>query len=229
MKYKITIPKPCHENWNDMTSTQRGAFCNACKKEVIDFTNTSSTSIYNSIKHKKHSCGKFKPEQLNTTLQSTSNLKIKTPLVFTFSIIVFTALPVVAQQKVKTVIVDNKTTYHQHIHQQKETDTLIIKGNISDQEIPLPNAIIIYKNHQDLQTQSDLDGNFELEIPRAYLEKKSKLIVSFVGYMPKEVDVKESKTVYQINMTNNEAILGEVVVVRKLTFFRWVGNLFRKK
>lgn len=41
----INIPEPCHENWSKMTPTQRGAFCSACSKEVIDFTDKSATEI----------------------------------------------------------------------------------------------------------------------------------------------------------------------------------------
>lgn len=31
---KISIPKPCNENWNEMTPDQQGAFCKVCSKVV---------------------------------------------------------------------------------------------------------------------------------------------------------------------------------------------------
>jgi hypothetical protein len=37
-KLQISIPEPCHENWHTMTPTQQGRFCNACAKEVVDFS-----------------------------------------------------------------------------------------------------------------------------------------------------------------------------------------------
>jgi hypothetical protein len=34
----ISINEPCHEDWATMTETQKGAFCQKCALEVIDFT-----------------------------------------------------------------------------------------------------------------------------------------------------------------------------------------------
>ncbi|EDM43528.1 hypothetical protein SCB49_00725 [unidentified eubacterium SCB49] len=45
---KISIPEPCHEDWNKMTTTERGAFCKVCTKEVIDFTKKIDEDI---VKH----------------------------------------------------------------------------------------------------------------------------------------------------------------------------------
>ena len=41
----ISIKEPCHEDWTKMTPTQKGAFCQACALEVIDFTDKSPYEI----------------------------------------------------------------------------------------------------------------------------------------------------------------------------------------
>jgi outer membrane protein OmpA-like peptidoglycan-associated protein len=71
MKMHIHLPKPCHENWSEMTVTEQGKFCNACQKEVVDFTILSDIEILGIIKQKPFSiCGRFKENQLDKELIS---------------------------------------------------------------------------------------------------------------------------------------------------------------
>jgi hypothetical protein len=65
--FKITIPKPCHANWSEMTPTQQGAFCGSCNKEVIDFTKMTDEEIQNYFLHKNQNktCGHFRKEQIH--------------------------------------------------------------------------------------------------------------------------------------------------------------------
>ena len=41
----ISIPKPCHEDWNKMTPDAKGAFCASCQKSVYDFSNKTDQEI----------------------------------------------------------------------------------------------------------------------------------------------------------------------------------------
>ncbi len=63
----ISIPEPCSENWNEMTPTQKGAYCQKCALEVIDFTDKSSEEIRDVLKSEMGSrvCGHIRPSQLN--------------------------------------------------------------------------------------------------------------------------------------------------------------------
>ncbi|MFB9078576.1 energy transducer TonB [Flavobacterium procerum] len=67
-KYKITIPKPCKKDWNQMTPTGDGRFCMNCSKTVIDF----SVMLPEEIQHffiqnqNERICGRFKDSQLQT-------------------------------------------------------------------------------------------------------------------------------------------------------------------
>lgn len=65
----ISIPEPCHENWNDMSITEKGRFCSSCSKVVVDFTNRSKASILqeylNSDQNGEKLCGVFKNSQLD--------------------------------------------------------------------------------------------------------------------------------------------------------------------
>lgn len=64
---KISIPKPCNENWNDMTPEQQGAFCKVCAKVVVDFSSMSDEEVigYFEQKREEKTCGRFRASQLS--------------------------------------------------------------------------------------------------------------------------------------------------------------------
>ncbi|MEC4004163.1 hypothetical protein OX283_005815 [Flavobacterium sp. SUN052] len=69
-KYKITIPKPCHEDWDAMAPERNGRFCSSCTKVVVDFTKMKTTEIqsYFIENQGKNICGRFKTEQLDSII-----------------------------------------------------------------------------------------------------------------------------------------------------------------
>ncbi len=66
--YKISIPEPCSENWNKMTPTDTGRFCQQCTKNVIDFTGMTNEeiSLYLMQHKEERVCGRFKQQQLSS-------------------------------------------------------------------------------------------------------------------------------------------------------------------
>lgn len=64
MKFKLNIPEPCHEDWQQMSPTQKGKFCESCQKEVIDFTKLSASEIAQKTKNATQLCGRFTSTQL---------------------------------------------------------------------------------------------------------------------------------------------------------------------
>jgi hypothetical protein len=74
-KHKITIPKPCHEDWNKMTANDNGRFCGSCSKNVVDFTNMSADEIQVCFQQHSNVCGRFKNSQLDSlTIQIPSRV-----------------------------------------------------------------------------------------------------------------------------------------------------------
>jgi hypothetical protein len=65
-KYKITIPEPCHEDWNKMTPNDNGRFCGSCSKTVVDFTNKLPDEIQAYFLQHTNVCGRFKKSQLDS-------------------------------------------------------------------------------------------------------------------------------------------------------------------
>lgn len=68
MKPIITIPKPCHENWNLMTAAEQGRHCKVCSKTVIDFTQKTDVEIASYIAERENEkmCGRFRNDQIET-------------------------------------------------------------------------------------------------------------------------------------------------------------------
>ena len=62
----LSIPKPCHENWDTMLPNEKGRHCFSCQKTVVDFTKMTDTQIINFFqKYKSSTCGRFLETQLN--------------------------------------------------------------------------------------------------------------------------------------------------------------------
>lgn len=76
-KQKITIPEPCHENWDKMVPKENGRFCMSCSKTVIDFTAMLPAEIQQFFIQNENEkiCGRFRKSQLETiTIQIPSRV-----------------------------------------------------------------------------------------------------------------------------------------------------------
>ena len=65
---KISIPEPCHEDWNKMIPNEKGRFCESCSKTVVDFTTMLPDDIkYYFLENRgKSICGRMKQSQLDS-------------------------------------------------------------------------------------------------------------------------------------------------------------------
>lgn len=63
---QVDIAEPCHENWNQMSPTEKGAFCGKCQIDVVDFSNKTALEVKQILSDNigKHLCGRFKKVQL---------------------------------------------------------------------------------------------------------------------------------------------------------------------
>ena len=61
---QLTIPEPCHEDWNTMTPELKGRHCSVCEKTVFDFTTKTDEYIVKTFEQDNKLCGRFKNSQL---------------------------------------------------------------------------------------------------------------------------------------------------------------------
>lgn len=111
---KISIPKPCHEDWEAMTPNLQGRHCTACTKTVVDFTSMPDEAIKYFLlrQQEKTLCGRFRNEQLqriSITLPQNI-LQIHLPLwkqfltacLLAFSSMLFSCNAVIDQHKIES-------------------------------------------------------------------------------------------------------------------------------
>ena len=62
---KISVPKPCNENWDKMLPEDQGRFCLKCTKTVVDFSNKTKEEVHAFFRETTEKvCGRFESSQL---------------------------------------------------------------------------------------------------------------------------------------------------------------------
>jgi len=161
---QISIPTPCHENWDAMTHADKGRFCGSCQKKVFDFTKSSDREIALVLKNANNACGRFTIHQLNRDLVIP---KEKSSLWMAASAAIVSFLTIgnnniFAQTPVNTEQTDSKTDEIKSITPIESP--FIITGTVSDESgMFLPGAKISIRN-TDIKTVTDFDGKFSLKV-----------------------------------------------------------------
>lgn len=232
MKYTITIPEPCHENWENMTATAKGRLCDSCKKEVIDFSNTSRAMLSQKLDSGAKLCGRFRPDQLNRSIRSRKGNAIKQSGALVASVALLSGIaPVIAQDHVPTPteIVMGRIAVQDDVGTKPiTTDDSIVSGKVSDSQGPLPGVKIILRGSK-IETQTDFDGNFSLTIPQDSLKFNAVLDVLHIGYQPKTIAINKTTSDLKVVLTMEDYIMGEIAIVDKPNLFDKIGSPFKGK
>lgn len=234
-KLNISIPEPCHEDWNNMTSTQKGRFCEVCTKEVVDYTSFSDEQLIKYLNREQHLCGRFNKQQLNRDLVLDRKKRNNFSSYITaslFSIFLFNSNVTKAQEKPKTEQTDKKYTSIP-LPNTLAKDSITISGTVLDENnLPLPGATILIKGSKT-GTSTDFDGVFSLKC-----KKSDHIKISYIGYETKYIIATQINSINLIPDTSLEEIVitggigykrthitGGVTYLKK----RWiVGNLFTR-
>lgn len=160
---KITIAEPCQENWNKMTSVEKGKHCEVCSKNVVDFTGKSDEEIYKHVTKNNNSCGRFNKTQLNREIKlerkSAFNLlPYAASLLLPLSLMqTISATPKNASNKEFTSLGIGKFSPKTSIRAQIITKGIVSDGNGN----PLANVKII-SNETEASTWTATDGSYKI-------------------------------------------------------------------
>ncbi|MFP3599207.1 hypothetical protein [Chryseobacterium sp. SIMBA_029] len=136
---KITIPKPCHENWETMTPEEKGRFCSVCSKTVRDFTLASDQEIIEVLSHSSEDiCGNFYESQLNRNLHYSYINSVFMKFAVGFILTAGGLVSVNAQQKkphdtLQTEEIKDVVLYRVYGHKNEKKllgSTTVIPGNL---------------------------------------------------------------------------------------------------
>lgn len=204
----LHIADPCHEKWDEMTLVEKGKFCAACSKQVIDFTLMSDQQILNyfSKPNDSSTCGRFANDQLQRPLIPMHHDKKRSwwaaavmPLMLFFNKTYSQGKAEVKQDttvnctndhiimgKIAPAVLQGEVT--PFINPDANSKTIKLKGTVLDENREAIIGAYIRLAEKDIRTSSDEQGNFEFYVPYKR-HVKGTLLISSAGYKIKEIPV----------------------------------------
>lgn len=211
-KLQISIPEPCHENWHNMKPTEQGRFCNACAKEVVDFSMMTDTELLNyftNITHEKV-CGRALPSQLERTINLPKEPKKRLFWYWNYIVMFFMffskANTVKAQGGVKRVTEISNTPACK-VGETVKSSSRVISGKVTDIDgNPVSFATIKIKGSPK-GLSADANGGYLTRVKFDDI-----LVFSGVGFKETEVHVGIQTSLNTFLEKAPQQSLGEVVV-----------------
>lgn len=239
MSIKVTVPKPCSENWQNMERREQSRYCSTCQKCVIDFTNFSDTELVAYFRATDNTvCGRFNRYQLDKLLivkkiNSNKKLNLFSTLMLV-STIGFSNNIKENLQRPLTLVQEKKNPKDNGEAKKaiscKEFGPVNIKGKVYDCETKeaLQYAAVSVKGTK-IGTLTDKAGNFDLLIPSEYNNADAVILVHYTGYLAKEYKLSSIKNEnWEIGLSGI-VLTGEVLITRKPTIWTKFVRLFKRK
>ncbi len=197
-KIQLSIPEPCHQNWHKMNPAEQGRFCNACAKQVVDFSNMSDTQVlsyFSTLKDEKV-CGRAYPDQLERAITVPKTPKKKLFWYWNYITMLFLFFSKTDSAKVQGKVVCVKETKLNkpavgdtviiHINQLKKITVKndgVINGKITDNNrAPIAGVTVKIKD-SEIAVTTDEKGFYKIKVN----SKFDKLQISAAGFQTKEI------------------------------------------
>jgi len=206
----VAVPKPCHEKWENFSTTAIGGYCSSCEKEVIDFTLWDEERIkrhFNSNQNKS-TCGRFKPAQLKmypSAPKAGRPWHVASVLTFLLLLLTRPSEAQTSRKKADIVKVD-KENAEQHADTLR---SLRVFGVVKDSESPIPGANVL-RVGTETGTVTDADGKFSLWIDN--YSSSDSLEISFIGFNTKRIPIPRNSQPVEVVVELDYSVLGGIVV-----------------
>jgi len=210
-KIQLSIPEPCHENWDQMTPTQQGRFCNACAKQVIDFSEMTDSEVLNYFSKVKNEkvCGRAYPDQLDRTIAALPTKKIYWYWNYVIALFLLLAKSngSKAQSRKGMIVPRPVGTVNLQATKTPAAKQFIIHDFVADehgQAIPFASIRLLNSN---IGVIADENGKFTLAIDQL----NSTIEVSALNYETKQVVI-YNESAREIVLTRSTELMKEVVI-----------------
>jgi hypothetical protein len=219
-KLQVTIPTPCHEDWNKMTPAEKGRFCGSCQKVVMDFTSMSDAQIIAYFKRPaENTCGRFYNDQLYRDMVPAKKRLPWIKYFFQIAVpaLLFSSRAASQGKPVKGETVSiirtlegrvGKVALSDERPQAKDPESYHVRGRVTDAKgegVPFATVAV---NNTSNAVQADVHGKFIIEVK----DPNGKLLVSAAGYVSQVVSVNSRRTVPVNLMASGDQIYGDVVI-----------------
>jgi|GEM_PF-5667175 len=197
---QISIPTPCHEDWNKMSPQEQGRFCDKCCKTVVDFSNKSPLEVQEILLSRANEkmCGRFKTDQLrkpvrlNIPFQSIGNRLSAAQVFFVALLFAFgTTLFSCTTHKNETVGKLSLTEWD-YTTAAVDSDSMVTTTGVMLIEVPEipfieeeeePAEVITCTEQTKLETQFDTSINLpEVEVSESSYAFGGSFMVGGIGY-----------------------------------------------
>jgi hypothetical protein len=147
----VKIENACSEKWNEMAPTEKGAFCQVCATNVIDFTNKSSLEIKQLLLANSGNsvCGRIKEqqlEQLNTEFelwQMSTKQTMQRAMIFSLLVVFGLTLFSCETEKDKQAIQALQASVSQVIETNDAKISPVVQVSQTSEAVNLPELIYI--------------------------------------------------------------------------------------
>ena len=235
----IQIPRPCHENWNNMTPDDQGRFCGSCKKIVVDFTVMSDKELLDYISNVagQHTCGRFSNHQLNTDIKTTPGKK-RFSWAYVWNVLLASLLATESyaqgepqiKKKPEVHLPDVSPTVGTIALRERDTvpakmvQGVILKSNTNE---PLQYAYVTIKGTSKT-TVCNERGEFKISVE----DKDSVMLeIASVGYKTQTLAINKNSNVVNVRVLMEDDIMelmGITAVAYHYTFKQKVKRFFRR-
>lgn len=225
-KIQLDVSRPCHEDWNQMTDSEKGKFCNSCQKHVIDFTGMNDAQLIAFFRKPTNGsvCGRFMSDQLQRDIILPKKRIPWFKYFFQFALPAFVfSLKAKGQTSSSGIIGDTVMAYnncHMPATNNKLPDLLIksrtINGRVVDaNENPVPYASITIGD-RGMGIAADSNGYFKFD--KSWLSGSSLIQISSVGFEPKMITTNTILNDKELIVHMNETKVLSEVELSTLTF-----------